>query len=170
MDDKNIYASPEADVDVADPAQYELASRWARLFGALLDGIIVGMAFVPFLFLIGYYDSFGDPGAAALPTMTAFVTPAVGYVVLYIVFNGYLLHTSGQSIGKRVLGTRIVSVQTGKILPLSRVIFLRFLPFTLAAYVPLIGPIIGLANNLAIFTSSKRCLHDYIAGTKVVKA
>ncbi len=170
MDDNNIYASPEADVDVADPAQYELASRWARLFGALLDGLIVGIAFVPLLFLIGFYDSFGDPNAAALPAATAFITPAVGYVIVYILFNGYLLHTSGQSIGKRILGTRIVSVQDGKILPLSRVIFLRFLPFTLAGYVPLIGPFIALANNLAIFSSSKRCLHDYVAGTKVIKA
>jgi uncharacterized RDD family membrane protein YckC len=36
-------------------------------------------------------------------------------------------------------------------------------------YIPLIGPIIGLIDNLFIFSKEKRCLHDYVANTIVIE-
>ncbi|MEM6514143.1 MAG: RDD family protein [Pseudomonadota bacterium] len=169
MDKENLYASPGADVDI-DDSDSELAGRWSRLWGAIIDGIAISLVFIPILFALGYYENIEEQMASTSSALAANTIPALGYIVLYVLFNGYLLHTSGQTIGKRVVGTRIVSVKDGRILPLSRVVFLRFLPFSIVAYVPLIGPFIALANNLAIFTSQRRCLHDYLAATKVIKA
>ena len=47
---------------------------------------------------------------------------------------------------------------------------LRYLPVQLAGAIPLVGPIIGLVNILMIFRGDRRCGHDLIAGTRVVKA
>ena len=92
-------------------------------------------------------------------------------IVAFVALNGYLLATSGQSIGKRIVGTRIVSVHDGKILPFGKVIGLRYLPFWVIAQVPFIGQVItGLVDPLFIFRGDKRCLHDLVAGTKVIKA
>ena len=41
---------------------------------------------------------------------------------------------------------------------------------TIVAQLPVIGAILGLVNILFIFGPEKRCLHDYIAGTRVIKA
>ncbi len=42
-----------------------------------------------------------------------------------------------------------------------------FLP-TLISQVPFIGGIFGLVNALFIFGAERRCLHDRLAGTRVV--
>ena len=94
---------------------------------------------------------------------------ALGFVA-FLVVNGYLLATRGQTVGKLAAGTRIVSVADNKILPFHKVILLRYLPVWVIAYVPLIGPILGLVNPLFIFREDRRCLHDHIAGTRVINA
>jgi len=87
----------------------------------------------------------------------------------YLVLNGYLLHKRGQTIGKWALGIKIVSLHNEKILPLWKVFFVRYVPQVLVAMIPLAGSILILINDLFIFRKNKRCVHDYIAGTKVIR-
>ena len=164
MDDENLYASPEADVDVE--SNNELAGRGARLVGAIIDGVLALAIVMPAMFLSGYWDR---AMGGAVSFVDQLIWPLFG-IAVYIALNGYLLATSGQTIGKRVVGTRIVSMEDGRILPLPRLIMLRFLPFALLQQVPILGPLAGLVNPLFIFGPSRRCLHDYIAGTRVIKA
>jgi uncharacterized RDD family membrane protein YckC len=91
-------------------------------------------------------------------------------LLAYLVVHGYLLHTNGQTVGKRLLGTRIVSVDDNRILPLWKVFVLRFLPVSVVSQIPGVGPIAGFIDPLFIFRGDKRCQHDVIAGTKVVQA
>jgi uncharacterized RDD family membrane protein YckC len=88
----------------------------------------------------------------------------------FLLINGYLLATRGQTVGKVVAGTRIVSVSDGKIIPLWKIVFLRLLPIWVINYVPIIGSFFGLADSLFVFRKDRRCIHDWIAGTKVVVA
>ena len=164
MDEKNLYASPEADTDVSE--QGELAGRGARLLGALLDGFCMTIIIMPMMFWSGYIEraGTGEVGLAELAFWALFG------IAVWDALNAYLLRNYGQTIGKRIVGTRIVSTTDGKILSLTKVLFLRFLPFTIGGQVPIAGPIAGLVNILFIFTPSRRCLHDLIAGPKVVKA
>jgi uncharacterized RDD family membrane protein YckC len=48
-------------------------------------------------------------------------------------------------------------------------ILLRYLPISLAALIPVIGPYLSLVDVVFIFGSERRCIHDRLAGTKVVK-
>ena len=47
---------------------------------------------------------------------------------------------------------------------------LRLVPIHLISQVPFAGGFVGLADSLFIFRQDKRCIHDLIAGTKVVEA
>jgi uncharacterized RDD family membrane protein YckC len=49
------------------------------------------------------------------------------------------------------------------------IILKRSLPITLFSLIPVIGGLLGLANIGFIFRKDRRCLHDIIAGTKVVQ-
>ena len=164
MDDKNLYASPEAEVDIQNDEL--LAGRFARLVGSIIDGVLTATVVLPAMFYFGYFDRAMANNASLAEQAT---WPLLGFAT-YLALNAYLLATSGQTIGKRVVGVRIVSVEDGKILPLSRLIMLRVLPFSILGQVPLLGPIAGLVNVLFIFGPARRCLHDYLAGTRVILA
>ncbi len=165
VQEENPYSPPEAAVDVDDGNDI-LASRGARLGGAIIDSILSIVVIIPIMFMTGYWQR------AATGEISW--TEALGYgllgIFIFIVLHGYLLAKRGQTIGKVVAETRIVSVDDGKILPFSRVLGLRYLPWFVISQIPLIGPILGLVNVLFIFRSDKRCLHDLIAGTRVIRA
>ncbi len=166
MNEQNPYAPPKADVADLEPAQSNLASRGLRLGGAIIDAIISWITIFPLMYYSGFWQSAmaGDVNFGLQLTLSAVS------LVIFLILNGYLLSKSGQTIGKRLVGTRIVSVTDQQILPLSKVFVLRYLPISLIAQVPLIGNLIALVNVLFIFRDDRRCLHDLIAGTKVINA
>jgi uncharacterized RDD family membrane protein YckC len=94
----------------------------------------------------------------------------LGGIGIFLAFNGYLLAKHGQTIGKRLVRTRIVSIKDDSILPFGRVVGLRYLPLWIIGQVPLLGPLISLIDSLFIFRKDRRCLHDHLAGTRVVTA
>ena len=74
----------------------------------------------------------------------------------------------GQTLGKRSAKIRIVSMdgEQAKVMPhLS--IRIGF-AWVLNA-IPVYGPLIYTLTIFTIFFKSRRCVHDYVAGTKVVK-
>lgn len=168
MADENPYAAPEADIAVdVDPQDAELAGRWARLGGSLIDGFLILAIVFPVAYLIGYFQE----AAAQETTLAENLMLSFLGVVVFVILNGYLLAKNGQSIGKLIVGTRIVSVHDGRILPFGKVIGLRYLPFWIVSNVPFVGQLItALIDPLLIFRDDKRCLHDLVAGTKVFKA
>jgi hypothetical protein len=52
---------------------------------------------------------------------------------------------------------------------LGRVVLLRYAPMSVASLVPGVGGLLNLIDVLMIFGSERRCLHDRIAATKVVR-
>jgi uncharacterized RDD family membrane protein YckC len=88
--------------------------------------------------------------------------------VMFLLLNARSLATRGQTWGKRMARTRIVS-NDGKLLPLSRLILRRYVPYFFMGCIPLAGVILVWADMLAIFRRNHKCLHDELAGTKVVK-
>ena len=49
------------------------------------------------------------------------------------------------------------------------IIFKRMLPVSIASAIPIIGSFLVLIDTLMIFRSDRRCLHDLIAHTQVLK-
>jgi len=84
-----------------------------------------------------------------------------------LILQGYLLFNYGQTIGKHYMGTRIENLDGTKA-DLKKILLLRILPMSLCSIIPAVGQFItGIVNPLFIFGKEKRCLHDYIAKTKV---
>ena len=46
---------------------------------------------------------------------------------------------------------------------------MRYFPVQLVGNIPFIGPLLGIVNVLLIFRADRRCGHDLIAGTRVVR-
>jgi uncharacterized RDD family membrane protein YckC len=144
-----------------------LASRWKRLGGYLIDVFILTCAVLPILWpLVGDEDLADEAELSMAFDLTIFVT----IHAIWLILNGYLLNKHGQTIGKRIVGTRIVDYKTNKLVPLHKIFFLRYLAILLFCEIPRLGMFIGLASVLFIFKEEKRCFHDIVAGTKVVDA
>jgi uncharacterized RDD family membrane protein YckC len=164
MNEENRYAPPKAEVQ--DVAEGDLASLGARLGGAIIDAIISWIVMFPLM----YYTGFWQSAMAGQVNYGLQVLLSIGGMVIFLLLNGYLLAKHGQTIGKRIVGTRIVSVADGQILPLVKVFGLRYVPMSLVAMVPIVGNILALVNVLFIFRDDRRCIHDLIAGTRVINA
>jgi uncharacterized RDD family membrane protein YckC len=169
----NPYAPPTAPVDdvVVANAESELAGRGVRLGAWLLDSIILGaMVGLPLLFgmIIAFGFSGGDleraPSLWAVP-VTLFLIGLVAWAVLtikYVVANG-------QSIGKKILGIKVVRLD-GSPASLGRIFWLRNVVNSVIGAVPILGVLYGIIDPLFIFGEEKRCVHDRIADTIVVVA
>jgi len=143
-----------------------LASRLSRLGAAIADGII-GMIFtMPLMFVSGYWQRAMQQQVSAVE-MAVY---SVAGMAIYLVLHGYFLATRGQSIGKILARVRIVDYSTGELLPFGKLVGLRLVPVWIVSVIPIIGGFLTLIDILFIFGRERRCVHDLIAGTKVVEA
>ncbi len=161
-------------------AGLELAGRGTRLGAALIDRVIATLCMVPGLVLMGptfmslvlaasrgEEPSFAEISAAGL-AMGAFVT-AIGWLIQFAV-QLWMLSTRGQTIGKRLLNIRIVRFQDNSNPGFVYAWLLRNFVPALIGFVPYLGFIFVIVDACFIFGEQRRCIHDHIAGTKVVKA
>lgn len=148
----------------------ELATRGERFVGAFVDGIIMMPIVLPLSFGIGMATALVDTGMNPwLVEQAVAILGTLAGLVVYVAVNGYFLAHRGQSLGKMIVKTRIASEETGEVLPLERLILLRYLPLYAVSSILIVGSIVSLADSLAIFRGNRKCLHDEIAGTKVIK-
>jgi len=161
------YAPPQAEVaDVVARDTLELAERGTR-FGAAIIDILVAMAATWAITLLTPWSPFSGIASRGL-MMTALLNTVVGYLI-FLVVQGYLLATRGQTIGKMMVSIRIVR-SSGERASFPRLVGLRYGVLTLANLIPVAGPLFGVVDALLIFRESRKCLHDNIADTIVVKA
>ncbi len=163
----NPYQAPQASAGFAatGSAQHELASLGDRFLGALADGFI-GVFFVGPGYALMFLDNNpNDPGPLFMGGIAAVVVGALAMLGLQI----YFLATSSQTIGKKIVGTQMVMEATGVRAGLVNTILLRGFVNGIIGAIPCIGPIYSLADILFIFGADRRCLHDRIAGTIVIK-
>ncbi len=80
-----------------------------------------------------------------------------------------LLAVRGQTLGKMALGVRIVRRTDGSNPGFWRTVLVRNVVPSLIGLLPFFGPLFSLIDLLSIFGEERRCLHDYLAGTRVVE-
>jgi uncharacterized RDD family membrane protein YckC len=131
-----------------------------------LDALIGATWTVPLLYFLGGWDYAinGQP----IPWRISALLAVLGFI-LFMLVNGYFLRATGQTLGKKLIGIRIVLLDNTAP-ALVRIIFLRYAPISAIALIPNVGGLATLVDSLFIFGESRRCLHDLIAGTKVVRA
>ncbi len=158
---ENFYSPPRA--ELLEPTHGDapaLAGRGTRLAATVVDTLAYAVAFgFVGVGLLGP-DSDRNPPGVGLPFL---------WIAVVMVANAYFVARDGQTIGKRALGIRVVR-SDGSMVSLERYVGLRFLPIFLLSRVPLLGLIVSLADVLAIFRDSRRCLHDELADTIVIVA
>ncbi len=172
----NAYQAPVLDPTQAlfaeDDVVVELASPWVRMGARILD-------FLP-LALIGIV------AAIVAPFFAGPAEQSGGMVVLLmllamLVFTGYqiwLMTRYGQSLGKRLLGIRVIK-EDGSNPGFVRYVLLREFAFNLIlqfiGLIPLLGPLVVLVVWVAcvvmLFLEDRdhRTLQDMLANTLVVK-
>lgn len=158
----NPYSAPQSNLTQADST--DLASRWLRLGGSILDAIAVMIITVPTMYVGGYWQAAMSGTPPDLPLQLAWA--AFGFAVFLLV-HGYFLYSKGQTLAKRLLDMKIVDLQGGKP-PFARLVALRYLVPQLIYLVPILGPIVALVGIALVFRADHRCLHDHLAGTRVV--
>lgn len=160
----NPYAPPVDNMMTGGDAGAEemqmLAARSTRLGAAILDGLVLLAAIVPGAILMGVMGK-RDMVVGAIVMGLAWFGLSV--------YQWYLISTTGQSLAKRWLGIKIVKVDGSPVDFVSGVI-LRGWVVGLMGAIPYIGSFVGLIDALMIFGAEQRCLHDQIAGTKVIVA
>jgi uncharacterized RDD family membrane protein YckC len=170
--DNNPFAAPTAHVaDIPQAGAQPLGGRGARLGSVIIDGIIQGAAYyaIAFTMFSALLPNNTSSDSSVSGLAGVFALQIVISVVLFIVLHGYLLATQGQTIGKRLLGLRILR-SNGERASLGRLLGLRYFLGWVLLVIPFVGAIYGLADCLMIFRDSRKCLHDNIADTIVVKA
>ena len=167
MQDSNPYSAPAAAVaDIAPAGAQELAGRGLRLGGAIIDGLILLVILIPMMFVGGYFSGIMSGQEPSLATKLMWA--AFGFVI-FVLVQGYPLSQSAQTWGKKALKMKIVDLE-GRQPSLGTLLGKRYLPVQALGAVPYIGPLFGFVNVLFIFGEERRCIHDLIAGTRVVVA
>ena len=129
---------------------------------------------VPLFYLILIASELASPNYAARPLATApiwsyeILIQLVAITISFLLAHGYLLATQGQTVGKVFMKTRIVDERSGQIVALVPLFLRRYLLLWLLVQIPFFGGLLNLANGMMIFRTNKKCLHDDLAGTKVV--
>ena len=154
---------------IVDP---ELASRLSRLGAALLDSLASGIFIGPGFVVLMTAGAFTDANRSSLNTPLLIAGAGlIGLGVLVMLgIQLYLLHTRGQTIGKKLVGIKIVDFNTGQNPGLVKTFVMRSFVNGLIGAVPFAGGVYSLVDICFIFRDDQRCIHDLLAGTKVVKA
>lgn len=89
------------------------------------------------------------------------------YVVIMLAIQAFLLTKFGQSIGKKIVGIRIVDAETNGKVNLTRIFLLRSVVFIILNL--LFMPISTIIDYAFALGQKRQALHDKIARTKVIK-
>ena len=173
------------------------AGRFRRFFASLFDTLVLVAVFVFFAVRgdIGY-TSFIMALSNELPVIVEWT---LWFTAIFFVINGFPLVTRGQTVGKWMLGLQIVEASSGSRPALEKLILYRYVVFILlanlvswlyipntvvSATLPVVGQItlegipwpfpgtllwVPLVDAVFIFSASRRCLHDRLADTMVVR-
>lgn len=133
-------------VVAAMPDTFVLAGRVSRLLAAILDVVLS----IAFLVIGGLMSPIWGPFA----------------LFAFLILQMILLTIDGQTVGKKAAGIRIVKSSTGE----NGGFFINVLLRWVVSGILGIIPFYVLVDILFIFQNDRRCIHDMIAGTQVVKA
>lgn len=168
-----------------------LAERGARLLAATIDELILLAISLPMA--IGSVPAVaalvaGATDLESLGTMDVMrtmvggpgTTTTVLALLAWCVITAWLVAANGQSIGKRIVGIKVVRTD-GSRASFARILLLRNVVNGLPNLLPYVGLglpsllffvalLYQLIDPLLIYQDSRQCLHDRLADTMVVRA
>lgn len=175
-------SSPTAQVNLsktatATPQTAPLATLGQRILGAVIDNVLTIVALSPLfshLDITAMSNKQGSmDGMAALMANVPQMSMTVAFLLLLGIgiAQTVLIIRKGQSIGKLIVGTRIVDHISGLRPNAMNTFVIRSFVVGLLYNLPLIGIFVLLADLIMLLASDQRIsLHDRLANTRVVEA
>jgi len=156
--------------DSAEGVSARAGARLRRLAATVVDLLILGPVALFIMLATGVVES---AEAWVMPQPIIRLTLLI--LGSHLLLNGYLLLKAGQTIGKRLCALKIVDARSKNRVPLWRQVLRLYGVAILAGLVALaltvdLGLAFYLISLLSIFGKSQRCLHDYVAGTAVIRS
>jgi uncharacterized RDD family membrane protein YckC len=142
VQDSGALAGPRPGVNA------EYAGFWRRFAGLFIDGILLAVV--------------GSVIAAVLPGGREGALASILQLVLGIGYQVYFFTSTGQTLGMKVMGTKIVDGNGG--LPTMSSAAIRYIGSLVSGAILLIGFL------WMLWDANKQTLHDKMAGTYIVKA
>lgn len=168
MDPQNPYQSPQS--PLPEPAgEAELAHPGIRLVAAIIDGLLMMAIVFPLMFATGYFTMAMEAAQTGQQNFGMQILWSLGGLLLFFAVQYLPLSQSGQTWGKKVMRIKIVDMDGHKP-DLTTLMGKRYLFQQGIVLIPCLGMVIWLVDSLMIFRQDRRCLHDQIAGTRVVVA
>jgi uncharacterized RDD family membrane protein YckC len=170
-----LPAAATADVhphDLYEPAfslaveeDFRPAGFWIRFVASILDGIVGGIIMVviavPFVLLTGILGAVGDPAAMTSKILGLGLAMNAIVILVSMLYEVIFVGWRGQTPGKMLLGLKIIRMDGGEVDYIKA--FIRWIGKMVSGF------ILGIGYIMAAFTENKRALHDYIAGTRVIR-
>ncbi|RMG08681.1 MAG: RDD family protein [Planctomycetota bacterium] len=151
-----------------DSAPLPLAPRSHRLGAYLTDR---ALCYFPSTVLVFGGAFVNDELNAVDPLGTAGIVLGIAWFAFYTLYNWYLLASRGQTVGKRWVGLKIVRAGGWPVDFASAVVLRNWVTGFLGnpLILSVLGLLVYLLDHLLIFNRDRRCLHDLIAGTFVIR-
>lgn len=169
--------SPDFQPNPSAPQADNTASLGKRFFAFILDGFFMCVAL---LMVMQSMDLLAPAAAhdvqAAQVELQARIAAlsdgqksmlAISPFIIFFLLHGFLLQQFGQTLGKRIVGIAIVTLDNQKP-AFVQLIVQRYFSQWVAGMIPVVGVLLRLIDILAIFRPDKRCIHDHLAKTKVI--
>ena len=144
-----------------------LASRGTRFAARLIDNVIPIGLVVLLVDAEAMFASPGLPGYGDFSMALRELSQMVVILGIFTVLQWVLISFTGQSIGKKLLGIKIITDTNEEVGFVSGVVLREWVIGFLSG-LPFVGIIIAVADAIVIFGESQSCIHDMIASTKVV--
>jgi uncharacterized RDD family membrane protein YckC len=166
--------APPLLADEPPPPEGSLAGRLSRLGAFLLDAFLAAVCLMPLmnpnLATLSNHSSYSLAFSDVIQVTSLRDFAAKGWpLILLEVIQVVLLSVRGQTIAKRLFRIRIVRHRDGSNPGFTRAFLLRSLLPEMIEMIPFLGAVFVIADACFIFRSDRRCLHDWIADTSVVR-
>ena len=163
----DAYSPPGSDLDAGRAAGgqgFELAERGTRLWAITVDGLLVSIPMLPTLALGIYLGLRTQVQAmqAGVADNSPGGTQMFGGDEMLLVLGAIAVLGGLGALGIAIYQWVLIS-RTGQS------VFLRNWVPKLIGSVPYLGMLFSLIDSLFIFRDDRRCIHDHIAGTRVVR-
>lgn len=136
---------------------FTIAGIGQRLLAALADLFLIGLVMFIGVFVVSFASALMGSIPVAVFVFLASIFP-FAYFALFLIFN------NGQSLGKMMMGLRVMMADGTPITPSAAIYRTLLLPADMMPIIPLVGFI------LCFITERSQRMGDLAAGTIVVKA
>lgn len=161
----DAYQAPKTVLERVEVGQPELADRGERLLAAIVDTIIGIVLLIPVWIAFDFTSYMVEE--KEIPVRVEVLSDLMSFG-LFLLVHGYYIANTAQTVGKRIVNIRVANLDNSNP-ALWRLVVLRYFSQTLMVMIPYVGIPLWIVNVLFVFRADRRCIHDFVAGTKVVK-